>query len=306
MSPSTPVNARLVDRLVSGMLAIGPLFHLARHQARRMMIRRAESVGVAWHDRVAALRERDWQADLEAVENRTLLYPEYYRRPFHAYEQGNLCWEAALEVEVAAYAAHARVWPEAGADGDRRLRQGFLDILSAHLPEPPHTILDIGCSVGMSTFALQTAYPEAQVTGLDLSPHFLAVARHRAGRDGRTLIWRHAAAEQTGLPNHSVDLVCAFLLFHELPAQATHQVLGEAHRLLRPGGTLAVMDMNPRSTIYARMPLYVLTLLKSTEPYLGEYFDLDLEAALTGAGFEPPTLTCNTPRHRTLIARRAA
>ncbi|UFP96430.1 class I SAM-dependent methyltransferase [Gloeobacter morelensis] len=304
MNPAAPVTARLVDRLVGGMLTVEPVFNLARHQARRMMIRRAESVGVAWRKRVTELRSRDWQADLAAVENGDLLYPEYYRRPFHAYDLGNLCWEAAFEVEVAAYAAHARIWPDAGAGGDARLRKGFLAILKAHRPGPVDAIVDLGCSIGMSTFALQSAYPEARLAGIDLSPHFLAVARHRAHSEGRTVAWRHAAAERTGLPEGSVDLVCAFLLFHELPAQATCQVLREAHRLLRPGGTLAVMDMNPRSDVYTRMPLYVLTLLKSTEPYLDEYFGLDLEAAISGAGFAPPSLTCNTPRHRTLIARR--
>jgi hypothetical protein len=63
------------------------------------------------------------------------------------------------------------------------------------------------------------------------------------------------------------------------------------------------MDMNPRSEVYAEMPPYILTLLKSTEPYLDQYFALDFDAAIQAAGFEPPTLTCNSPRHRTLIAR---
>ncbi|UBF24393.1 hypothetical protein K9N68_22180 [Kovacikia minuta CCNUW1] len=51
------------------------------------------------------------------------------------------------------------------------------------------------------------------------------------------------------------------------------------------------------------MPPYVLTLLKSTEPYLDQYFALDLEQALIGAGFEQPTIAPNSPRHRTAIAK---
>jgi hypothetical protein len=51
------------------------------------------------------------------------------------------------------------------------------------------------------------------------------------------------------------------------------------------------------------MPPYILTLLKSTEPYLDEYFALDISQAFYDAGFERPTITCNTPRHRTVIAR---
>jgi len=72
--------------------------------------------------------------------------------------------------------------------------------------------------------------------------------------------------------------------------------------LLRVGGHLTIMDMNPQSEVYAKMPPYILTLLKSTEPYLDQYFALDIEQALVDSGFAQPTITCNTVRHRTIIA----
>jgi hypothetical protein len=63
------------------------------------------------------------------------------------------------------------------------------------------------------------------------------------------------------------------------------------------------MDMNPRSEVHAKMPPYILTLLKSTEPYLDDYFTFDIESAIESAGFTRPTVTCNSPRHRTIIAQ---
>jgi hypothetical protein len=63
------------------------------------------------------------------------------------------------------------------------------------------------------------------------------------------------------------------------------------------------MDMNPASEIYSQMAPYILTLLKSTEPYLDQYFTLDIAQALVDTGFELPTITANTPRHRTVIAK---
>lgn len=51
----------------------------------------------------------------------------------------------------------------------------------------------------------------------------------------------HAAAEATGLPGASADLVAACLVCHELPAAATRALLAEALRLLRPGGAVCVM-----------------------------------------------------------------
>jgi len=131
----------------------------------------------------------------------------------------------------------------------------------------------------------------------------LAVANYRAQQRQANINWVHAAAESTGLPDASFDLVSTFLLCHELPQVPTRQIFAEARRLLRPGGHLAIMDMNPQSEIYKKMPPYILTLLKSTEPYLDEYFALDIEQALVAAGFQTPTITSNSPRHRTVIAQ---
>ncbi|MDX2270595.1 MAG: class I SAM-dependent methyltransferase [Cyanobacteriota bacterium] len=301
------------SRLVSSLLGVKPLFQFAKNKARAMMIERAALIGVDWQQEAVALRSRGeaevfsplWEQALAHIQNPNLVYPAYYVQPFHAYEQGNLGWDPAMEVEVAALAVHSRVWgQQADPQGDARLRHSYHQLLCGSLPTPPERILDIGCSVGMSTFALQDCYPRAELIGLDLSPYFLAVAQYRAQQQGRAVRWIHAAAETTGLPDQSVDLVSAFLIFHELPQSATLAILQEARRILKPAGSLALMDMDPSSAVYARMPPYLLTLLKSTEPYLDHYFTLDLEATLIQAGFQTPVVTANSPRHRTVIAQR--
>ncbi|MBF2004114.1 class I SAM-dependent methyltransferase [Chlorogloeopsis fritschii PCC 9212] len=293
----------LASRLVNGVLAIKPLYSLAKHQARQMMIKRAEKIGVPWRKNVSRLRSHDWESELAKVQNPQINYPEYYLTSFHAYEKGDLCWEAALEAEVAAYAVHSGIWKDAGAQGDPKLRQSYHEILKQQISQQPQDILDLGCSVGMSTFALQELYPHAKITGLDLSPYFLAVAHYRSQERQANINWVHAAAESTGLPDASFDLVSIFLMCHELPQSATRRIFAEARRLLRSGGHLAIMDMNPKSEVYKKMPPYILTLLKSTEPYLDEYFGLDIEQTLVDAGFQTPTITRNSPRHRTVIAQ---
>ncbi|MBW4504105.1 MAG: class I SAM-dependent methyltransferase [Scytonema hyalinum WJT4-NPBG1] len=303
MNTAVKNSSRLASGFVNGVLAIKPLANLAKHQARQMMIKRAQKIGVNWLEEVQTLQSRDWQTDLAKVQNPKLSYPEYYLRSFHAYETGNLSWEAAFEVESAAYAVHAKIWPDAGAQGDAKLRQSYHDILKKQISKEPQDILDLGCSVGMSTFALQKVYPHAKITGLDLSPYFLAVAQYRSEQHHANINWIHAVAESTGLPDASFDLISIFLVCHELPQAATRQIFAEARRLLRPGGHLAIMDMNPQSEVHKKMPPYILTLLKSTEPYLDEYFSLDIEQALIEAGFKAPTIAPNSPRHRTVIAQ---
>lgn len=297
---------RLITRVVNGLLSIQPLYQWAKRRARSMMIKRAESMGVSWMQAVENLKSQDLEAYRQQVQTPDLSYPEYYLRSFHGYEAGNLGWEPATEVEVAAYAVHARIWPDAGAEGDPRLRRSFLEAVQSQVTSEPDAILDLGCSVGMSTFVWQEIYPQARLTGVDLSPYFLAVARLRAQQRQIPVTWVHGAAESTGLPEAAFDLVSACLMFHELPQTAARAILTEAKRVLKPQGYLAVMDMNPQSEVYARMPPFILTLLKSTEPYLDQYMSLDLEQAFQAAGFAPPTVIPNTPRHRTVIAQPLA
>jgi ubiquinone/menaquinone biosynthesis C-methylase UbiE len=300
---------RLITPLVNGLLAVRPLANFAKNRARKLIIERAESIGVAWRDEVKELRSRgsgqefapQWEQDLALVTNPQVEYPEYYLTSFHAYSEGNMGWHPAMEVEVAAYSVHAKIFAETGQTGDRQLRQSYHQVLRELLPTPPERVVDLGCSVGMSTFAMQECYPQAQVTGVDLSPYFLTVANYRGGQRG--INWVHAAAERTGLPAASCDLVSLFLVCHELPQAATREIFREARRILKPGGHIGIMDMNPASEVYSQMPPYILTLLKSTEPYLDRYFTLEIDRALQDSGFQAPQIVANSPRHRSIVAR---
>jgi ubiquinone/menaquinone biosynthesis C-methylase UbiE len=306
---SMPLVNRLATQVVNGLLAVKPLAAFAKNRARNLIIKRAESIGVAWRNDVKALKARDtdkpfdpaWEKELAQFTNPQTTYPEYYLTSFHAYSEGNMGWEPAMEVEVAAYSVHAKIFAKTGRTGDQQLRQSYHQIIQEHLPHAPQQVVDIGCSVGMSTVAMHSVYPQANITGVDLSPYFLTVANYRHGSEN--IKWVHAAAEHTNLPAASYDLVSLFLICHELPQSATLEIFQEARRLLKPGGHIAIMDMNPASEIYSQMPPYILTLLKSTEPYLDEYFSLDIDLALQTTGFETAKLVANSPRHRTVIAQ---
>lgn len=304
MTASTPMKEKdFRSELVNRILAIRPLADFAKSRARTMMINRAEKLGVPWRETVATLQQRDWQADFTAVQNPDLHYPKYYTTSFHAYAEGNLGWEPALEVESASKAVHSTLFGEPTVAGDGLLRDSYHRILQAYGGLSPKSIVDIGCGAGLSTEALQDVFPAATVMGVDLSPYFLAVAKYRTAETKPQLRWLHAAGEGTTLPERSVDLVSCSLVFHELPQKAAIAMFQEARRILKPGGHFAMMDMNPQAEVYRRMKPYILTLLKSTEPYLDQYFSLDVGAELQRAGFAAPFVQENTPRHRTIIAQ---
>lgn len=297
----------LVSRLINGIFAIKPLYNIAKHQARQMMITRAQKIGVPWRDNVRQLRSHNWETEKASIESPNLVYPDYYLGSIHAYCNGDLDWLAALEAESAAYTVHSTIWKDTdgiSVNGDPKLRQAYHDVLN-QLSLNPQTILDLGCSVGMSTFALQEVYPQAKVTGLDLSPFHLSVAQYRTRERQANINWIHANATSTQRADQSFDLVSSFLMFHEIPQITAKEILQEVRRILRPDGYFTMMDMNPKSEAYQKMPPYIFTLLKSTEPYLDEYFTLDITSALLEAGFKSPHITMISPRHRAIVAQVA-
>lgn len=193
-------------------------------------------------------------------------------------------------------------------DATRVVRENWLQEIEDH-----HTknsgglgiadILDVGCSVGVSTRFLADKFPLANVIGLDLSPYFLAVAQYKEKRRPlreKPIKWIHANGEATGLPSASLDIVSSSFVTHECPQTAIRNLLKEAFRVLRPGGTVALTDNSPKSKILQNLPPVLFTLMKSTEPHLDEYYLMDLENTMVEIGFIHVRSVLTDPRHRTV------
>ena len=68
----------------------------------------------------------------EGLENKDIVYPDYYLKPFHAYDQGNLDWTAAFEAELATMSIGLRTFKDeeiTPEEAQRKLRAGPLNCL---------------------------------------------------------------------------------------------------------------------------------------------------------------------------------
>ncbi|HIK13819.1 MAG TPA: class I SAM-dependent methyltransferase [Leptolyngbyaceae cyanobacterium M33_DOE_097] len=301
----------LLSRCVNLLIQTKPLYALMKQQARQVLIKTAEKNGVPWRKQYEELKASGIQQQIDQVANPAVEYPAYYQVPFHAYEEGNLCWQAAFEAESATHAMALRVWkdePLTWQAAQERLRSSFHHVLAQQITQPVHDILDIGCSVGISTLALHHFYQSQQAApvrtvGLDLSPYMLTVAQHR-DTNHEIAEWVHANAEATDFLDQSFDLVTLQFVTHELPGHATTAIFREAFRLLRSGGHLAIVDNNPQSPVIQNLPPVLFTLMKSTEPWSDDYYTFSLEAAMQSVGFERVVTVPSDPRHRTLVGRK--
>lgn len=97
--------------------------------------------------------------------------------------------------------------------------------------------LDVGCGAGYMAAALQ-AVGIRNVVGIDPSPYLLQVAARRYPQ----LSFIQGIAEESGLPDCSVDALSVCFVLHEIPPHCLRIMLAEFHRILVPGGRLAVLE----------------------------------------------------------------
>jgi ubiquinone/menaquinone biosynthesis C-methylase UbiE len=82
--------------------------------------------------------------------------------------------------------------------------------------------------------------PEVTLTGIDLSPAMLAIARQRASELGREVDLREGDAEQLPFTDASFDTVVCALSLCSIPNPAA--AVAEMNRVLGPGGRLVLLD----------------------------------------------------------------
>ena len=100
-------------------------------------------------------------------------------------------------------------------------------------------ILDAGVGTGRNI-----AYypPDAEVIGIDLSPAMLTRANRRARMLGRDVELRRMDVTRLAFPAQSFDAAVASFLFCVLPNELQVPALREIERVLKPGGTLRLLE----------------------------------------------------------------
>ncbi|MEA5469558.1 class I SAM-dependent methyltransferase [Spirulina sp. 06S082] len=212
----------------------------------------------------------DWEGECDRLGTPDFVYPEYYRsQNFHGVEGGYLTKSAATTYDpITKY-----VLPP----NETWIRKEAIAAIGGQ----PRRILDMGCGTGSMALMLKQTFPDAEVTGLDLSPYMLAIADYKAQKAGLNLKWKHGKAEETHFPEQSFDLIAVALLFHETPATIAQAILQECFRLLTEGGQIVIVDGNQNTL---RKTEWLNNIFE--EPYIQDYAANSIEVALRSSGFE--------------------
>lgn len=167
----------------------------------------------------------------------------------------------------------------------------------------PKQILDMATGTGDLAVSLKNKYPEARVTGIDLSPGMIAIAQQKIDKkaiDGVEMIV--GDAENIDLPDDYFDAITVG--FGVRNFENLQLGLKEMRRVLKPGGRLVVLEFSqPRGILFRPLfmfyfknilPLYGKMVSKDPKAY--EYLFESVQtfpayekfmAELQSAGYEP-------------------
>lgn len=158
----------------------------------------------------------------------------------------------------------------------------------------PRRILDIGTTIGHNAVPIALAFPDAEVIAIDTAAPVLRYGHARAQALGaRNIRFVQMSGEDLSrFPDGHFDWVQTTMFLHELSGKALPRVLGEATRVLAPGGLILHLEQ-PQYT--DAMPLYEQFIrdwdaFNNNEPFWSAMHALDLKRLMVEAGIPEEAL----------------
>lgn len=224
----------------------------------------------------------------QAIQNKSINYPAYFTSSIHTYENGHLNWCQAYQTMCHMQSSALMSVKDIKKDESFQCspeeayaiyKTYIADNLMNEMQNMNITeIADLGCGTGEITQMLAVNYPQAFITGVDMSPNYLSIGIYKYS-ESMNMQWLHANIEYTEIDQESFDVVVISYVFHEMIPEAIQGTIHEAYRILKPNGKVIVVDMDPE-----KIPSFPSTI-DISEPHLKLYRTVNILDFFRNAGF---------------------
>lgn len=126
-------------------------------------------------------------------------------------------------------------------------------------------VLDLGCGTGTLALLIKKSQPSAKVTGIDIDPRIIKIAKEKAFQSKLEITFDLGSAFDLPYPDNSFDRVVSSLIFHHLTRENKLCALREVYRVLNPKGELHIADMGKPQNLLMRLPSAFMRRLEETE-----------------------------------------
>lgn len=147
-------------------------------------------------------------------------------------------------------------------------------------------LLDIGCGAGALTIRCAKKYPDAVLTGIDYWGAEWSYAKEQCEKNAKAegvnarITFQKGDAGKLDFDNEAFDAAVSNFVFHEVRTQPDkRQVVREALRVVKKGGSFAFQDMFSQKPLYGDMNEFVEILKRegiSEIHYIGDLEKTDL------------------------------
>ena len=163
---------------------------------------------------------------------------------------------------------------EADTEQQEQACFNLMEKLLAFIPEKQGKILDVGCGLGATTNYLSKYYSPQNVIGINISPQQLEQAQINASA---CKFINMDAVKMDFEDNSFENIICVEAAFY---FDTREQFLGEAKRILKPGGKLILSDLFFSTTEYLGGDVLIpqANIINSVEEYKDLYQKVRFES----------------------------
>ena len=161
---------------------------------------------------------------------------EWLRNTFTTLRVGNDTYESLYET----YARDVPADQVVGHGDFELIGRTELALLQMEGLQPEHTLVDLGCGVGRLAVHVIPTLVGGSYIGIDISQTMLKRAKARLAQSVQNppcrVTWVKQTTPDFNLPEHSVDMMCAFSVFTHMEHEDSYRYMDAALKVVKPGG----------------------------------------------------------------------